>query len=105
TPGPDPANTALAEVYQPPEGTFGPRGIDIGLDGVVWTALSSGHLGSFDRRRQAVSGRLARLSAAGPAIQGTRSQGQRQPLLLCVGRSLQCARPWRQRTDRRSAWP
>ncbi|MGX1349548.1 hypothetical protein AB7M49_003124 [Bradyrhizobium elkanii] len=49
-PGPDPANTALAEVYQPPEGTFGPRGIDLGLDGVVWTALSSGHLASFDRR-------------------------------------------------------
>jgi hypothetical protein len=50
-PGPDPANTALAEVYQPPEGTFGPRGIDIGLDGVVWTAMSSGHIASFDRRR------------------------------------------------------
>jgi hypothetical protein len=49
-PGPDPANTALAEVYQPPEGTFGPRGIDIGLDGVVWTAMSSGHIASFDRR-------------------------------------------------------
>ncbi|CCE02109.1 conserved hypothetical protein [Bradyrhizobium sp. STM 3809] len=49
-PGPDPANTALAEVYQPPEGTFGPRGIDIGLDGVVWTVLSSGHFASFDRR-------------------------------------------------------
>jgi len=50
TPGPDPANTALAEIYQPPEGTFGPRGIDIGLDGVVWTVLSSGQMASFDRR-------------------------------------------------------
>ncbi len=49
-PGPDPANTALAEIYQPPAGSFGPRGIDMGLDGVVWTALSSGHLASFDRR-------------------------------------------------------
>jgi hypothetical protein len=48
--GPDPANTALAEIYQPPEGTFGPRGLDIGLDGVVWTALSSGQIASFDRR-------------------------------------------------------
>jgi hypothetical protein len=48
--GPDPANTALAEIYQPPEGTFGPRGLDIGLDGVVWTAMSSGHVASFDRR-------------------------------------------------------
>jgi hypothetical protein len=49
-PGPDPANTALSEVYQPPQGAFGPRGIDIGLDGVVWTALSSGQIASFDRR-------------------------------------------------------
>jgi hypothetical protein len=49
-PGPDPANTALTEIYQPPAGTFGPRGTDIGLDGLVWTALSSGHLASFDRR-------------------------------------------------------
>jgi hypothetical protein len=49
-PGSDPANTALSEVYQPPEGAFGPRGIDIGLDGVVWTVMSSGHLASFDRR-------------------------------------------------------
>jgi hypothetical protein len=49
-PGSDPANTALAEIYQPPEGTFGPRGIDLDLNGVVWTVLSSGHLASFDRR-------------------------------------------------------
>ena len=48
-PGSDPSNTALAEIYQPPEGTFGPRGIDIGLDGLVWTALSSGQIASFDR--------------------------------------------------------
>jgi len=50
-PGPDPANTALAEIYQPPEGTFGPRGLDMDLNGVVWTALSSGHMASFDRRK------------------------------------------------------
>jgi hypothetical protein len=49
-PGSDPSNTALSEIYQPPPGTFGPRGIDIGLDGVVWTVLSSGHIASFDRR-------------------------------------------------------
>lgn len=48
-PGPDPANTALAEIYQPPDGAFGPRGIDMGLDGVVWTAASGGQLASFDR--------------------------------------------------------
>jgi hypothetical protein len=49
TPGTDPTNTALSEIYQPPVGTFGPRGIDIGLDGIVWTVLSSGHLASFNR--------------------------------------------------------
>ena len=49
-PGPDPTNTALAEIYQPPAGSFGPRGIDIDMHGVVWTALSSGQLASFDRR-------------------------------------------------------
>ncbi len=49
-PGADPSNTALAEIYQPPEGTFGPRGIDLDSNGVVWTALSSGQLASFDRR-------------------------------------------------------
>jgi hypothetical protein len=49
-PGSDPAKTSLVEIYQPPPGTFGPRGIDIGLDGVVWTVLSSGQLASFDRR-------------------------------------------------------
>jgi hypothetical protein len=48
-PGADPTHTALSEIYQPPAGGFGPRGIDIGLDGVVWTVLSSGHLASFER--------------------------------------------------------
>jgi hypothetical protein len=48
-PGPDPARTSLAEIYQPPEGAFGPRGLDLDLNGLVWTVLSSGHLASFDR--------------------------------------------------------
>ncbi len=50
-PGSNPAQTALAEVYQPPETGYGARGIDLDLNGVVWTALSSGHLASFDRRK------------------------------------------------------
>ncbi len=50
-PGPDPANTALTEVYLPPDIGYGSRGIDIDLNGVVWTTLSSGHLASFDRRQ------------------------------------------------------
>ena len=50
-PGSDPSNTALAEIFQPPKGTFGARGIDIDSKGVVWTALSSGHMASFDRNK------------------------------------------------------
>jgi hypothetical protein len=50
-PGPNPAETALTEVYLPPEGAFGSRGLDIDSKGVVWTALASGHVASFDRRK------------------------------------------------------
>lgn len=50
-PGSNPTETALAEIYQPPAGGFGARGVDLDLNGVVWTALSSGHLASFDRRK------------------------------------------------------
>jgi hypothetical protein len=51
TPGANPSETALVEIYQPPPGGYGPRGIDVDLNGVVWTALSSGHVASFDRRK------------------------------------------------------
>ena len=47
--GANPPETALIEAYLPPDDAYGPRGIDIGLDGVVWTVLSSGHLGRFER--------------------------------------------------------
>jgi hypothetical protein len=52
-PGANPPETALAEVYEPPVDAhgFSPRGMDIDRDGVVWAALASGHLGSFDRRK------------------------------------------------------
>jgi len=52
-PGANPPETALAEVYEPPVEAhgFSPRGMDIDRDGVVWAALASGHLGSFDRRK------------------------------------------------------
>ena len=57
-PGADPPATALVELYElpltdagePVEG-FSPRGMDIDRDGVVWTALASGHMASFDRRK------------------------------------------------------
>jgi hypothetical protein len=65
-PGPNPAETALTEVYVPPEGAYSPRGIDIDTNGVVWTPLASGHIASFDRRKckgplngpQAAAGKL-----------------------------------------------
>ena len=44
----------MTEMYQvsTPDVGFGPRGIDIDRDGIIWTALSgSGHLASFDRRK------------------------------------------------------
>ena len=50
-PGKDPTHTALTEVYLPPDGIYGSRGIDLTSDGVMWTAFSSGHMGSFDRRK------------------------------------------------------
>jgi hypothetical protein len=65
-PGSNPAETALAEVFVPPEGAWSPRGIDVTSDGVVWTPLASGHIASFDRRKctrpqngpEAASGKL-----------------------------------------------
>jgi hypothetical protein len=65
-PGPNPAETALAEVYVPPEGAWSPRGMDMTTDGIVWTPLASGHIASFDRKKckgplngpEAVSGKL-----------------------------------------------
>jgi hypothetical protein len=57
-PGSNPPETALAEVYEPPFSDpdpkrrgFSPRGMDIDRNGVVWAALASGHLASFDRRK------------------------------------------------------
>jgi hypothetical protein len=58
TPGAHPPETALAEFYEPPithsnpaMRGFSPRGMDIDRNGVVWAALASGHLASFDRRK------------------------------------------------------
>jgi streptogramin lyase len=50
-PGPNPPETALAEVYRIPLPGYGVRGMDVGRDGVVWVPLDSGHIASFDRRR------------------------------------------------------
>ena len=50
-PGSNPPETALAEVYEPPLPGYSPRGGDVDRNGVYWTALASGHLASFDRRK------------------------------------------------------
>ena len=50
-PGSDPTKTAVSEIFQAPEGTFGSRGVDVDSKGVAWTVLSSGHLASFDRSK------------------------------------------------------
>jgi hypothetical protein len=57
-PGPNPPETALAEVYEPPVNNpkapvsgYSPRGMDVDRNGVAWVALASGHMGSFDRRK------------------------------------------------------
>ena len=55
--GDNPPQTCITEVYELPivDGEvpgFGPRGIDVDRNGIVWTALSgSSHLASFDRRK------------------------------------------------------
>jgi hypothetical protein len=57
-PGSNPPATTLAEYYEPPFGNpafpaagFSPRGMDVDRNGVVWAALASGHMASFDRRK------------------------------------------------------
>ena len=57
-PGSNPPETALAEYYEvpwkdprAPVWGFSPRGMDIDRNGVVWVALASGHLASFDRSK------------------------------------------------------
>ena len=49
--GENPAETALAEVYNVPKPGFGVRGADIDSNGVAWGSLASGHLASFDRSK------------------------------------------------------
>ena len=57
-PGTNPPETTLVEVYEPPYNNpkapvqgYSPRGGDVDRNGVYWTALASGHLASFDRRK------------------------------------------------------
>jgi hypothetical protein len=87
-PGPNPAETALSEVYVPPEGAWSPRGLDMGTDGIVWTPLASGHIAAFDRRKckgplngpQAADGKLCPegwtlYKMPGPQFKGLSEEG------------------------------
>jgi hypothetical protein len=58
SPGANPPETALAEIFELPFNNpkapvqgFSPRGGDVDRNGVFWTALASGQLASFDRRK------------------------------------------------------
>ncbi len=85
-PGPNPSETAIAELFRPPDGSFGSRGLDLDSKGLVWTPLASGELASFDRGKCKVSGLVGGPDAAtgrscpegwtlypfpGPAFNGT----------------------------------
>jgi hypothetical protein len=51
SPGANPPETALTELYKIPLPGFGIRGMDVDRDGVAWLPLDSGHIASFDRRK------------------------------------------------------
>jgi hypothetical protein len=51
TKGGNPSETSLAEIYEIPAPGYGPRGMDIDTQNVVWIPLASGHMASFDRRK------------------------------------------------------
>jgi hypothetical protein len=87
-PGPNPSETALAELFLPPDEGYGSRGIDLTSDGVVWTVLSSGHMASFDRKKctrpingpEAITGKLCPegwtlYKFPGPQFKGVTDQG------------------------------
>ena len=116
-PGSSPSETALAEIYVPPDEGYGPRGLDLDLNGVVWTVAverASRELrphqvqGAAQRResgdRQAMSGRLDALSIPGTAVQGRHRPGERRSRLLRMGRSLQYAGARAERADRVDQW-
>ena len=117
-PGSNPPETALAEVYEPPFNNpkapvqgFSPRGMDVDRNGVVWAALASGHMASFDRRK--CKGPLNGPTATGqhcpegwtlypeplPQMKGVTESGQRRGQLLHVGRPVRHVRA-RRRTRR-----
>ncbi len=117
-PGDNPPATALAEYYEvpfndprAPVNGYGPRGMDIDRNGVVWVPLASGHLASFDRRK--CTGPLNGPNATGrhcpegwtlypfpgPQFRGVTEFGQRRGELQYLGRPAQYFRAWLKRAD------
>ena len=87
-PGANPSETALAELFLPPDEGYGSRGIDLTSTGVVWTVLSSGHMASFDRKKctreikgpEAITGKMCPegwtlYKFPGPQFQGVSDKG------------------------------
>ena len=117
-PGREPAGdrarrSLRAAVEQPgvPVQGFSPRGMDVDRNGVVWAALASGHLASFDRRKckgplngpnatgQHCPEGWTLLRRAAAAVEGRHRVGQRRSQLLHVGRSVRHARAGREHAD------
>jgi hypothetical protein len=90
-PGANPTETALAELFLPPDEGYGSRGLDLTTDGVVWTVLSSGHMASFDRKKcmkeikgpEAITGKMCPegwtlYKFPGPQFKGVSDKGSAQ---------------------------
>ena len=60
--GTNPPETCISELYRVPEPGFGPRGLDVDRNGIVWTSLAgSSHMASFDRSQcKVLSGEAVR---------------------------------------------
>ena len=121
--GDNPPETCVTEMYEVPsvldpnvpraQTGFGPRGIDIDRNGIVWTALSgSSHFASFDRTKCALTngpsvadGRhcvdgWTLYSDPGASGSGHRPAVARRLPLLQLGRSVEHARVGCERPDR-----
>ena len=118
-PGSNPPETTLSEYYEVPFNEpkaavngFGPRGMDIDRNGVVWIPLASGHLASFDRKKckgplngPAATGRhcpegWVLYQLPGPQFEGLNEPGAVEFELLHLGGSVRHARVRAQRAGR-----
>ena len=101
--------TAVQRSRQP---GFSPRGMDVDRNGVVWAALASGHMASFDRRK--CKGPLNGPKATGqhcpegwtlyaeplPQLKGVTASGSAEGELLHLGRPVRHARARQEYADR-----